>query len=531
MTVRRPDAPWLLALLALLALTALLRPLLPIDETRYISVAWEMWARGDFLVPFRNGEPYHHKPPLLFWLIHAGWALFGVNEWWPRLVSPLFAAATLALQPRLSRALFPGDDAAARASPFVLLSCMLYALFASALMYDVMLTFFVALGLLGLLRAWRGEGAKGFALYALGIGGSLYAKGPVALVHLLPLALAAPWWMRENRPRWGRWYAGTLLALLGGAALILAWAVPAGLAGGEAYRNAIFWGQSAGRMVDSFAHREPWWFHLVALPLLLAPWFLWPRWWLGLRASLKTGLQRGAASASGLRFLLLGLLVCLVFFSSISGKRWHYLLPAFPLFALLLVRAVSAHSAQPPGRWSLAVPAATLMMLGIGTAVAAVVLRKQLGDLDDLVWLAVGGAGALACGTWLLARPPAGGLADVHRIAAAGLLAVSSVLLGADAGMREPYDIATVAKRLAVHEAEGRPIAHEGTYHGQWSFAGRLRRPLEVVPEAEIAAWLAAHPEGRAVFVYRSEQEIPAGTRVEYTRRYRGAWLALLAPG
>jgi len=111
------------------------------------------------------------------------------------------------------------------------------------------------------------------------------------------------------------------------------------------------------------------------------------------------------------------------------------------------------------------------------------------------------------------------------------LLAVSSVLLGFDAGMREPYDIATFAKRLAVYEAEGRPIAHEGTYHGQWSFAGRLRRPLEVVPEAEIAAWLAAHPEGRAVFVYRSEQEIPAGTRVEYTRRYRGARLALLAPG
>ena len=69
----------------------------PVDETRYASVAWEMWLRGDFLVPFRNGEPYSHKPPLLFWLMHAGWALFGVNDWWPRLVAPLCALGRCAL--------------------------------------------------------------------------------------------------------------------------------------------------------------------------------------------------------------------------------------------------------------------------------------------------------------------------------------------------------------------------------------------------------------------------------------------------
>ncbi len=29
----------------------LTRPLLPIDETRCVSVAWEMWQSGNFLVP------------------------------------------------------------------------------------------------------------------------------------------------------------------------------------------------------------------------------------------------------------------------------------------------------------------------------------------------------------------------------------------------------------------------------------------------------------------------------------------------
>jgi 4-amino-4-deoxy-L-arabinose transferase-like glycosyltransferase len=100
----------LLSLLLLAALTGvalLTRPLIPIDETRYVSAAWEMWLRGDFLVPFKNGEPYSHKPPFMFWMFHAGWALFGVNDWWPRLVLPLFSAGALLLTYSLARSLWP----------------------------------------------------------------------------------------------------------------------------------------------------------------------------------------------------------------------------------------------------------------------------------------------------------------------------------------------------------------------------------------------------------------------------------------
>ncbi|MBN8511312.1 MAG: glycosyltransferase family 39 protein, partial [Burkholderiales bacterium] len=203
------DAAWLAPLLGLLTLVSLARPLLPIDETRYAGVAWEMWTRGDFLVPHRNGEAYHHKPPLLFWLMHAGWAVFGVNEWWPRLISPLFAAGTLWLTHRLGRRLWPQLPQVAQLAPFVLLSSLLFAYFATALMFDAMLAFFVALGLFGLVVAGQDGGGRGFVWLALALGGALYAKGPVALLHLLPAALAAPWWARTPPPAgWRRWYAG-----------------------------------------------------------------------------------------------------------------------------------------------------------------------------------------------------------------------------------------------------------------------------------------------------------------------------------
>ena len=55
---------------ALLAAVVALRPLTPVDETRYATVAWEMWNSGDWLQLRLNGELYGHKPPLLFWLIY-----------------------------------------------------------------------------------------------------------------------------------------------------------------------------------------------------------------------------------------------------------------------------------------------------------------------------------------------------------------------------------------------------------------------------------------------------------------------------
>src|ERR1700735_586847 len=71
--------PWLplWALVALLAIFS--HGPMPLYSTRTLAVAWEMWTHGHWLVPHINGEPYSEKAPLLFWLIHAGWFVFGVS--------------------------------------------------------------------------------------------------------------------------------------------------------------------------------------------------------------------------------------------------------------------------------------------------------------------------------------------------------------------------------------------------------------------------------------------------------------------
>lgn len=56
-------------------------PLMDIDETRYASMAHDMFRSKDFMTLYLNGEYFFEKPPLYFWLECLSFGLFGkVNE-------------------------------------------------------------------------------------------------------------------------------------------------------------------------------------------------------------------------------------------------------------------------------------------------------------------------------------------------------------------------------------------------------------------------------------------------------------------
>lgn len=474
------------------------RPLLPMDETRYLAVAWEMWRDGQFLVPHLNGETYSHKPPLLFWLMHAGWTTFGPVEWWPRLVAPLFGLAALALTSRLARALWPERPGRAHDAPLLLFGGLFWTLFTTVTMFDMLLAAFSLMGLLGLVRAWRGRMGSGFALLALAIGLGVLAKGPAILLHLLPVALLAPWWGPALAPQgfagsWKRWYGALLLAVLGGAGLALLWAIPAGRAGGPDYQNAIFWGQSAGRMIQSFAHGRPWWWYLAVLPPMLLPWLLWPRLWRGARAA------SGLVGDGGVRFCLVWFLPAFIAFSLISGKQLHYLLPELPAVGLLFAAVIEAADDRPRDR---RVPAGLVGLLGAVASLAWLAphlpwsLPSWLADLHPL-WGLLPLAGALVVMRLRLEN-------SVASLATLSALLVVSAHLIAQPRMSQDFDLEPLAKRLGALEALGRPLANYGKYHGQYHFLGRLRQPIATIGDGEVVDWVDAFPDG-LVITYQSD--------------------------
>lgn len=513
MPANRDPYYWAAWLALLTAVAFFSRSYIPVDETRYLSVAWEMWQRGDFLVPFKNGEPYSHKPPLLFWLMHAGWALGGVNDWWPRLISPLLAFASLFLVRRLALELWPDRAEPARMAPWILLGSQLWSLYSQTIMFDLLMAFCTLLGILGLVRAARNR-SHGWGLFALSIGLGVLAKGPAILLHLLPAALLAPWWNDRNCLPWRRWYAHLALAVLGGAALALLWAIPAGMGGGEEYRHAIFWGQTANRMVQSFAHQRPLWWYLPLLPLLLFPWFIWPALWRGMKDAAKV-------RDNGLRLALAWMLPAFLAFSMISGKQVHYLLPEFPAFALLASRCLVDRPASRP--WP---PALMLVVLGVSMLLLPHLHTAEPGSVLTKV-PAWGGLALvlLGLGTWALKGTP---VALVPRLSAAAILTMAAMHLVLIRPISSAYDVRPIAAAIARAQEQSRDVANIGNYHAQYQFAGRLKQPLAELTQGQSASkWLLAHPDGVAIMYFRQEMDLKP-LHPLYAQAYRGLHVALL---
>lgn len=510
------------------------RPLLPIDETRYTSVAWEMWLRRDFLVPYLNGVPYSHKPPLLFWVMHAGWWVFGVNEVWPRVAPSLFAMASLFLTTRIARLLWPQHGHVARQVPILILATPLWLMFTTLVMFDVLLTCFTLLAIAGVLHAWRHQDARGWVVFGLAIGLGLLSKGVVVLLHVMPVVLLAPWWSWGSWGSWGssnarptnwrQWYSAAFLGVLLGASIALAWAIPAALEGGPRYANDIFLRQTVDRVGGghSFAHSRPFWWYLPLLLLILFPWLTWPPLWRSFRTLLK------APSDAGTRFCIAWLVTVIAGFSVISGKQLHYLLPLIPAFALLVSRTLRAAPRINYRRDAL--PASLLLGL-VGAVFLTVPHLKSAGE--SLAWVQqappwTGIVLLLAAGV-LITLPFTNADRGVPPpppvLAAASMLLVLVAQAGIMPYAASRHDMAPAATFLHDLEKRGYAIAHVGKYEGQFHFTGRLNHPFATMDRSSVLEWTEQHPLN-AVIHYT--KDLPATMEPDaFYREYRDRFLVV----
>lgn len=498
---------WLPLFLLLVAASLLARPLMPIDETRYLGVAWEMWHSGSWIVPLLNGEPYSHKPPLLFWLIHAGWAVFGVNEITPRLVGPAFALGSLFLVRAVVGRLFPERPNRAALASWVLLGTVYWLGFATMVMFDQLVVFFVLLGVLGLLELGRGH-RRGWVWLFLGTAFGTLAKGPFALIYLVPLTLSAPWWSGVGLS-WRWFFRAGLVGFLGSCVALL-WAIWAASLGGAEYAEAILWGQMAGRAVNAFDHAQPIYYYLWVLPLLFLPWaFL-----LG-RVRVTTG-QR---SASGRRLTwLLGAWVGapFVLLSLASGKLPHYLLPMIPALAVavtvLLDDAVDSDSL-------LRMRSAALLWIAVGIVLA--VLPWVSGHvLFDMLpgWVTGLGVIMMLLGGWLWrARRSDRQVVAVSTATVTGLLLAHLVMLP----LRPAFDLQPFAVQIGQWQHAGRPIGFIGKYRDEFHFHGRLEHPLaKLGGEAAVREFCSGAPTGIVVERWRGAVPAEAVASTRFRSKY-----------
>src|SRR6266478_803119 len=202
---------WQSFLVLLLVSGALLYPCLSFylfepDEGRYAEIPREMLARGEWLVPYLQGEPYLDKPPLMYWLVMARYRLFGEHDWSARLIPALAIQGCILVTYLLGRrslgerAAFWGALALSLAPGFVSVGRLL--------VLDGLLAFCVTLSTLAAFEAVRGHRFRWswWLLAAVTCGLGVLTKGPIAIVLLVPPIVLHQWLTRSpQRLGWRAW--------------------------------------------------------------------------------------------------------------------------------------------------------------------------------------------------------------------------------------------------------------------------------------------------------------------------------------
>ena len=351
-------------------------PLVDRDEPRFAEASREMIERADYVVPYFNNRYRFDKPPLTYWCQVASFRLFGENPFAARFPSALAAALTAVAIFAWGTRLDLGRAGFWAAIIFTL--CLQTFIHAKAAVADMWLVLFMTLAHWAgyeLLRdrfggTWRSvvvrpDGLRGWWwLFYIALAFAFLAKGPIGWMPLGTVVLAQS--LRPVSHFTGRFLfvRGVFLAL----ALVALWGVPALLrTHGEFFvvglgRHVV--GRSFGTMqghggtsILSALVSLP--FYFLTVFITFAPWS-WKLPWLARRLWQK----RDALDL----YLIAGCGVVVFIFSIVKTKLPHYILPAFPLLALLLARHWLAAGAteRTLRRWSLPTAAVMLAVSLIG---------------------------------------------------------------------------------------------------------------------------------------------------------------------
>ncbi len=299
-----------------------------VNEIQRLEPPVEMAERGDWVVPTLDDKLYLAKPPLVYWMIGAAYAVGGRNPLAARIpiaLAVLLAAGLLAWMGRREE----GGNAGWWAAILLLSAYYVRERSQEAELDPVLMT-----AVLGMVyaqwRALRTPRWLGPALIGGAASGAAWLlKGPVVVPFLVTAAVVAA---GTERPPWRRWLASTAVVLGLGAAIILPWALAViHRLGWETVWSTLQIESLSRFSTASRINSGPVWFYVPQLALGFLPW----TWLIGFWLSRDYRGRRRERGSAFIPFAGLFAAATVVVFSLMKGKETEYLLPLFPFLALL----------------------------------------------------------------------------------------------------------------------------------------------------------------------------------------------------
>jgi len=319
------------------------RPLSAPDEPRYAEIPREILVTGDWVVPHLVGLRYFEKPVLGYWLSAVSLSLFGENNFAVRLPSALAVGLSawliwlLMIRSGYSRNM-------ALISAGVFLTFFETLILGTVALLDTPFTLFLTAGMVlfylatecinNKARQWRYLSGSGVML-----GLAFLTKGFLAFV--LPAIVFLPFILirKQYNLLWrSAWIM--LFALL----TILPWAIAIHIREPDFWHYFI-WEEHIRRFLEPNAqHASPVNFYLVALPILIFPWF-------GFLPAAIAGYRQKIQNLHLNWFLVLWFLIPFIFFSTSKGKLVTYILPCLIPAAILIATGLMNYLQTNKHRW------------------------------------------------------------------------------------------------------------------------------------------------------------------------------------
>ena len=479
------------------------------DEARFALVAKEM-REGHWLVPYRQGEFYSHKPPLMFWLTNVFSLVTGgeIGTVAPRLPSLLGALLALWAASRLASRWF--SHRAGWLTVLLLSSSFMFWNKGGFGQIDMLLCGLQMMALYGLFTAADDPGRGRLALAYGFMGLAVLAKGPVGFLVPWLVYLAAVFLSGEQTRHSRRHLIWGPVVTLAFPAVWLALAWWQGAP--EGFFPELLWKQNVGRVTGEFGgHVKPFYYFFYHFPLDFLPWSL-------LLPLSYHVLKRSPEYDGGRRRLVVWIVMVIVFFSFSSSKRNLYILPAYPA-AAMLVAAAADHWARADERWlrvGYRLVAGLMALLGVGMLVGAFVPAFPA---DGRV-LIPGGL-ALVAGSWVAwgfyrqnARD-ARWLVALSTCVLVTFASVGALLYPAFNDLKTPNEIVTEAQTLLAPDE--RIIMYK--MHGEIFSLYTDRKGYMAFTDEEAQAFMQTSDQPNHMII-ALERDLPA-IRVWLTRPHR----------
>ncbi len=294
---------------------------------RWAEVAREMLITGDFFHPTINGEPYFDKPLGSYWLILLTASITGgLNQWAVKLPSAVAGLLALWATGWLGRKLW--SEKTGRTAGWILLTTYGFLMWGRRGEADI-----ANLAAIILAVAWywaRREKTNfgGYLVFYLICFIGAHAKGLTAIV--LPVIILLPDVIRQRRWR-SHLQLSHFAALAVGLTVYLMPFFYVSMSNPDYQSDGLHlvFRENIQRFFKPFDHVQPFYVYLIHAPQLFLP-------WAPVLIIALAGLFKSIKNlAYNTRWLLEATLLIFLFFSASGSKRFYYILPILPFFALI----------------------------------------------------------------------------------------------------------------------------------------------------------------------------------------------------